>query len=270
MDQASLSGQNRQEQAMATIMGKLGEFIGYSGKILLPVVLGSLIFTGILAQYNNDMNLNKTILESYYQPMKEQSRLCLRLHADLEEKLATYRGDIDEIRRFIDHGVKPPPEVLKQPGDPAYPGPRRIVAIQQAWRDLDDCDQAFTGYLGDLSIMLGRAAAELDPLIERRNGRFDRIPLKKDAVIRQMHELDVGQLFIEMGQASPNQVMAMKPSWARSLKTASDRLGELIAIARESISANIGEIDEGSRIAAVALRRRFQAGPFDFIRGARP
>jgi hypothetical protein len=270
MEQASLSGRQRQKQAMATIMSKLGAFVGYCGKVLLPVVLGSLIFTGILAQYNNDMNLNKTILESYYQPMKEQSRLCLRLHADLEEKLATYRGDIDEIRHFIDHGVKPPPEVLKQPGDPAYPGPRRIVAIQQAWRDLEDCNQAFTGYLGDLSIMLGRAAADLDPLIERRNGRVDRIPLKKDTVIRQLHELDVGQLFVEMEKALPNQLIALQPSWTRTLKTASDRLGELIAIARASTSANIGEIDEGSRIAAVALKRRFQAGPFDFIRGARP
>jgi hypothetical protein len=106
---------------MATVINPLGALAGALLKVILPIVLGSLIFAGILAQYNNQMRLNKTILESYYQPMKEQSRKCFRLHAELQRKLAEYRGLIDEIRGLIVHGTKPPPELLKQPGDPTFP-----------------------------------------------------------------------------------------------------------------------------------------------------
>lgn len=255
---------------MATVINRLGALAGDLLKVILPIVLGSLIFAGILAQYNNQMRLNETILESYYQPMKEQSRKCFRLHAELQRKLAEYRGLIDEIRSLVAHGTKPPPELLKQPGDPTFPGPSRIVAIQQALSDLQDCDHLFTGYLHDLSIMLGVDAAGLDPLIDRRNRRLDQMPARNDPVFRRLHELDLGQLVVEMAQASPSQIIAMKPNWSPRLKTASDSLGELIDMFNQSISAEIHDVDEGTRIAATVLRRRFHAGPLNFIWDTRP
>ena len=94
--------------------------------------------------------------------MREQSRKCFWLHAQLEGRLSSYCGLIDEIRRLIDHDTKPPLEVLKNPGDAAFPGPGRIVAMQQAWRDSENCYFVFAGYLGDLSIMLGEDAAGLE------------------------------------------------------------------------------------------------------------
>lgn len=250
---------------MATMLKRLGAFGAYTGKVVLPVVLGSLIFGGILAKYNNEMNLNKTILESAYQPMREQSRKCFWLHAQLEERLSSYRGLIDEIRGLIDHDTKPPPEVLKNPGDAAFPGPGRIVAMQQAWRDSEDCNFVFAGYLGDLSILLGEDAAGLDPLIHQNNRQLDNTARKKDQVFKRLHELDLGQVFGEMGQASPNQIATMKPKWGNDLRIASESLGELIDMAKAKIHAYIGYSDQGTAIAAEAMKRRFHAGPFDFV-----
>ena len=250
---------------MATMVERLGAFGAYTGKVVLPVVLGSLIFGGILAKYNNEMTLNKTILESAYQPMREQSRECFRLHAQLEERLSSYRGLIDEIRGLIDHDTKPPPEVLKNPGDAAFPGPGRIVAMQQAWRDSEDCYFVFAGYLGDLSIMLGEDAAGLEPLIYQHNRRLASTTPRKDQVFRRLHELDLGQVFGEMWQSSPHQVTTMKPKWGHGLRIASDSLGELIDMAKMEIHEYIEYSDQGTAITAEAMKRRFRASPFDFI-----
>jgi hypothetical protein len=57
----------------------------------------------------------------------------------------------------------------------------------------------------------------------------------------------------------------MKPNWSPRLKTASDSLGELIDMFNQSISAEIHDVDESTRIAATVLRRRFHAGPLNFI-----
>jgi hypothetical protein len=52
--------------------------------------------------------------------------------------------------------------------------------------------------------MLGVDAAGLDPLIDRRNRRLNQMPARNDPGFKRLHELDLGQLVVEMAQASPS------------------------------------------------------------------
>lgn len=198
--------------------------------------------------------------------MREQSRKCFWLHAQLEEGLRSYRGLIDEIHGLIDHDTKPPPEVLKHPGDAACPGPARIAAIQQSWRDLENCYIAFASYLGDLSILLGEDAADLEPLIDQRKQQLDSTTPRKDQDFKNLHELDLGQVFGEMWQVSPHQITTMKPTWTERLRIASEIIDELIRMAKMEHEGHITYSEQGATISAAVMKRRFHASPFDFIR----
>ena len=57
----------------------------------------------------------------------------------------------------------------------------------------------------------------------------------------------------------------MKPEWGHGLRIASESLGELIDIAKIEIHEHTEYSDQGTAISAEAMKRRFHAGPFDFI-----
>ena len=105
-------------QAMEAIWRNIGKFTTYIGKVLLPVLLSSLVFGGILAKYLNEMNLNKSSLESAYQSMKKQHLECIGAQNRFRGKLTVIRASVHGLQESIQLGVAPPEPFWKSgPGD---------------------------------------------------------------------------------------------------------------------------------------------------------
>jgi hypothetical protein len=160
---------------METISKNIGKFTIYLGKVLLPVLLSSFIFGGILAKYNNEMNLNKAILESAYQPMKKQYRECSRAKNLFRRQLTGYQAFVGGLEEYIQHGVTPPATFWKQMEHSAYNNNVTSLGhLEETWEDVMACYGTFGSLLEDVSIMLGGKAQEgLDTIIARRNTRLE-------------------------------------------------------------------------------------------------
>jgi hypothetical protein len=242
---------------METISTNIGKFTIYIGKVLLPVLLGSLVFSGILAKYNNEMNLNKSILESAYQPMKQQYRECNRAQGRFRKQLSVYRAAVYGLQESTQHGVAPPAAFW-----------RNVVSLgelEETWENVMQCYGAFTSLLVDVSLMLGEDGLDL---IKVKNGRIERLDSliqRKNEIFEKLYPLELDGLFAEVRVSSVDKIKSMPQELGNTLKIAMIELKDLEQMAVEASESQNNDFDESDAIATKALRKRFETGPFDFF-----
>jgi len=71
---------------------------------ILPLFFGSLLFSGLIESYKNDMNSRREILNDYYRPMRDIRNDCHNKHNDLFLQYGSVAGSLklfsDETSRF--------------------------------------------------------------------------------------------------------------------------------------------------------------------------
>lgn len=242
---------------METIVSSIGKVMIYIGKVLLPVLLGSLIFSGILAKYNNEMNLNKSILESAYQPMKQQYRECNSAQGRFRKQLSVYQASVYGLQESIQHGVAPPAAFW-----------RNVVSLdelEETWGDVMQCHGAFTSLLVDVSLMLGEDGVDLIKVKEKRIERLDSLIQRKNEIFEKLYPLELDGLFTEVRESSVDTIKSMHQEWGNRLNIAMIELKDLEQMAMEASVGQNNDFDESDAFATKALRKRFETGPFDFF-----
>lgn len=97
-----------------------GKFLAWFGQAIVPVLLGSFLFSGILEGYKSSLGDKKDIIDSYYRPMRALHASCSSKHLELADqygKLAgSYQLQFDELKHILTH-----PELASKPGYDAVP-----------------------------------------------------------------------------------------------------------------------------------------------------
>ena len=233
----------------------------------MPVLLSSFIFGGILAKYNNEMNLNKAILESAYQPMKQQYRECSRAQNLFRRKLTGFQAFVGGLQEYIQHGVMPPATFWKQIEHSAYNNNVTSPShLEETWEDVMACYGTFGSLLEDMSIMLGgKAQEDLDSIIERRNTRLESLIREKNGIFKKLYSYELDGLSAGIREASAVEIKKKAPEWGNTLKKAMAELKDLEQIIVRASDGQNKDFDSSDAIAAKALRKRFETGPFDFF-----
>lgn len=250
---------------MENIPKNIGNFAIYIGKILLPVVLSSLVFGGILAKYNNEMSLNKAILESAYQPMKQQYRECKRAQRRFRTQLAVYRAHVDSLNWSIEHGEPPPAEFWRKREYHAKNNATTLSELDDLEGNVMACYGAFTSLLQDVSLMLGEDGSELTKVIERRNKRLDYLIHRKTELFGKLNSHELDDLFTAIRQSSAKEIRRMAQILGNTVNIALTELRELDQMNVEAYKGQDGDFEQGDEIASKALRKRFKTGPFEFF-----
>lgn len=242
-----------------------GSFILYLGKVLLPVFLGSLVFSGILAKYNNEMNLNKFIVESAYQPMKQQYRECNKVHGDFRRQLTHYRASVVSLQESIQHGFLPPASFWKQLENPNFNSFISLEEVEMAWENVMECYGTFTSHMDDLSLMLGEDGVELTDVVNKRDQGLDPLKIKKQGIFKKLYPLELEGLFAEARESSVNKSKAIKKEWVNKLEIVEDGLKKLDDMAVDASKGQDDYFDESNEVAIKVLKKRFETGPFEFL-----
>lgn len=94
--------------------------MAWFGQVILPLVLGSFLFTGILEGYKSTLGEKKDIIDSYYRPMRALQASCSSQHHQLVSKYsqlaANYQLQFNELAHMQGH-----PEVNTLAGYDAIP-----------------------------------------------------------------------------------------------------------------------------------------------------
>jgi hypothetical protein len=250
---------------MEAISKTIGNFTIYFGKVLLPVILSSLVFSGILAKYNNAMNLNKSILESAYQPMKQQYRECARAQGHFLGQLSAYRASVGSLQEFIQLGLAPPATFWKHREHSAYHNVTTLRELDDTWGKVMACYEVFTSLLTDVSLMLGDEGLELTEVIDGRKIRLDSLKRNKDEIINKMYQIELEGLFAVVRESSVHDIKKTRKEWGKTLNIAMSTLEELKQMAADASEAQHFDFDFSDEIATKALKKRFETGPFEFF-----
>jgi hypothetical protein len=243
---------------MEAIWRNIGKFTTYIGKVLLPVLLSSLVFGGILAKYNNEMNLNKSILESAYQPMKQQYRECNRAQYCFHVQLNLYRASVAGMQESIQSGGAPPAAFWRNVTS--------LGELEETWVNVMQCYGAFTSLLVDVSLMLGEDGLDLTKVVERRNERLDSLIGRRNEIFEKLYPLELDGLFAGVRESSVDKIIKRREQeWVGRLKIAMSALKELNQMVIDAAAGQNDDFDDSDAIAAKALRKRFKTGPFEFL-----
>jgi hypothetical protein len=94
---------------------KREKVLAWFGQVILPLVLGSFLFTGILEGYKSTLGEKKDIIDTYYRPMRALQASCFSQHHQLVSKYgqlaANYQLQFNELAHMQGH-----PEVNAQAG----------------------------------------------------------------------------------------------------------------------------------------------------------
>jgi hypothetical protein len=108
-------------------------------QVIIPLLLGSLLFTGILEGYKSSLGEKKDIIDSYYRPMRALQTSCFRQHQQLIGKYGELSGNyqlqFNELKHMHDH-----PEVNASPGYGLIP-----KAIWSTYAELAKATPELTG-----------------------------------------------------------------------------------------------------------------------------
>jgi hypothetical protein len=67
--------------------------LGWFGQVIIPLLLGSFLFTGILEGYKSSLGDKKDIIDSYYRPMRALQASCSSQHHQLVGKYGELAGN---------------------------------------------------------------------------------------------------------------------------------------------------------------------------------
>jgi hypothetical protein len=86
---------------------KRDKVLAWAGQVILPLVLGSFLFTGILEGYKSSLGDKKDIIDSYYRPMRALQASCSSQHHQLVGKYsqlaANYQLQFNELKHMQGH-----------------------------------------------------------------------------------------------------------------------------------------------------------------------
>ncbi|MFJ2485542.1 hypothetical protein [Pseudomonas sp. NPDC087639] len=82
-----------------------GKFLLWFGQAIVPLLLGSFLFSGILEGYKSTLGEKKDIIDSYYRPMRTLQASCAMRHQQLAHQYGeladAYRLQFDELTHML-------------------------------------------------------------------------------------------------------------------------------------------------------------------------
>lgn len=142
---ASSDAANKQEQNKEAIWNKV---LLWFGQMIVPVLLGSFLFSGILEGYKSSLGDKKDIIDSYYRPMRMLQASCAAQHQKLAahygELAVAYERQFKELGYMLEHPEVSaqasyeiiPREMMRTSGELSAATPKMNEAVRQCHVDL--------------------------------------------------------------------------------------------------------------------------------------
>ncbi len=251
-------------------MEKFMKLATYIAKVLLPVFLGSLLFSGIVAKYNNEMNLNKSILESAYQPMKEQFRKCMRERGNFHNSLNLYKASIMDLHERLQLILKSPhpnygiltPYKQKVGENESEAGSE----VERLWKNLLMSNEELGSLYGDLAIMLGVAdSSDFNKILKKRDKRHDPLIHKSNEIFKELNSFKLEDIFMGVQKASAEDLRKNAPQWVESLGKSSKLLQKLSQLEEAEFKDQDDDYVKINGMTIKELKKRYQRDIFDYF-----
>lgn len=251
---------------MKHITISLSKLVVYIVKVLLPVFLGSLIFSSIVAKYNNEMNLNKSIIESAYQPMKKQFRSCMEERTKLLNTLTLYKAYINGFTEGLHEIDEAPQALINGIQKSAHRASAMGSEIEGLWKNLMMSYDALGSLFDDLAVMLTvPKESDFSKILGVRVERYELSKTKSKDIFQQLGSFELDARFVDLQKASASDLRNDSQRWIQLFEQISSLLQSLIQLEDGEFDDQADDYDEINTMTIEELRKRYQRNIFDYL-----